>query len=138
MKKSCQYCGRLHNEGYICPKKPVKHKKIDDSVRFRNTTKWHKKRIQIKERDNYLCQICIRDLYDTHYRYNHQDLQVHHAIPLHKDESLSLEPSNLISLCPMHHAMCEQGEITYKEIRRIIDEQNGQSVKDRVRYVDTK
>ncbi|MDQ5983899.1 MAG: hypothetical protein RUMPE_01342 [Eubacteriales bacterium SKADARSKE-1] len=126
MNKSCKYCGRIHDEAYICPKKPVKHKKIDDSVRLRNSSKWQNKRVQIKERDKYLCQICIRDMYNTLYKYTYKDIQVHHAIPIHKDESLSLETSNLISLCPMHHAMCDRGEIPYKEIRKIIDEQNEQ------------
>ena len=127
---SCQYCGRNHDEGYICNKKPRKNRnKTDEASRFRNTSAWQEKRRQIKERDNYLCQVCIRDLYNTWRRYNHQDLQVHHAVPIDISKELRLEDSNLITLCPMHHAMCDRGEIPYNEIKEIILEQerNGKS-----------
>ena len=121
---SCKYCGRLHTENYKCPKKPPKPKKsYDDIVRFRSGPDWQKKRLIIKERDNYLCQICIRELYGTIRKYNYKDLQVHHAIPISEDEGLKLEDSNLITLCPMHHAMCDKGQIPYNEIKKIINEQ---------------
>ncbi len=124
IQHSCQYCGRIHDEGYICNKKPRKNRnKTDEVSRFRNTSAWQEKRRQIKERDNYLCQVCIRDLYNTWRRYNHQDLQVHHAVPIDASEELRLENNNLITLCTMHHAMCDRGEIPYDEIKKIITEQ---------------
>ena len=124
MKKSCQCCGRIHEENYICDKKPRRNKKkINEASRFRSTSAWQEKRQQIKERDNYLCQVCIRDLHNTWIRYNHQDLQVHHAVPIDASEELRLENSNLITLCPMHHVMCDRGEIPYDEIKEIIIEQ---------------
>ena len=70
-----------------------------------------------------MCQICIREMYDTNRKYNCEDLQVHHAVPINSDEKLRLDDSNLITLCSMHHAMCDRGEISYDEIRRIISEQ---------------
>ena len=122
--KTCKYCGRIHEEGYVCSKKPRKNKKKTGAAsRFRSTSAWQEKRRQIKERDSYLCQVCIRDLYSTWRRYNHQDLQVHHAMPIDASEELRLENSNLITLCPMHHAMCDRGEIAYDEIKEIIIEQ---------------
>ena len=128
MQKSCKYCGGIHDESYNCPQRPVTHKKVDDAVRFRNTTKWQKKRTEIKRRDKYLCQICIREMYNTLYKYTYKDLQVHHVIPIHKDGSKSLDSSNLISLCPMHHAMCDKGEIPYEVVQRIINEQEDKHV----------
>ncbi len=83
-----------------------------------------KKRRKIKERDNYLCQICIRELYETKRKYNHEALQVHHAIPINSNEDLKLDENNLIALCSMHHAMCDKRKIPYEEIKKIIDEQN--------------
>ena len=117
----------MHDENHICSKKPIKKKKINDVTRFRNSPKWQRKRKQIKERDNYLCQICIREIYGTKRKYNHENLQVHHAIPINTNEDLKLDESNLITLCSMHHSMCDK-KIPYKEIKRIIDEQNQNKV----------
>lgn len=123
IKKSCKYCGRVHDENYRCNKKPVKKKKTDDIVRFRNSPRWQKKRKQIKERDNYLCQICIRELYGTKRKYNSANLQVHHAVPINSNEDLKLDENNLITLCSMHHSMCDKSKIPYKEVKKIINEQ---------------
>jgi 5-methylcytosine-specific restriction endonuclease McrA len=123
MQKSCGYCGRIHEESFVCPQKPMKKKKLTQIVRFRNGQKWQQKRRQIKKRDHFLCQICKRDLYDTKIKYNHRDLQVHHAISLLDNENLRLENSNLITLCPMHHTMCDRADIPYSKVREIIDEQ---------------
>ena len=125
IKKSCKYCGKVHEEEYKCNKKPMKKKKIDDIVRFRNSPKWQKKRKKIKERDNYLCQICIREMYGTKRKYNPNNLQVHHAIAIRSRDDLKLDENNLITVCSMHHEMCDSGEIPYEEVKKIIDEQQG-------------
>ncbi len=88
---SCVYCGRIHGERCIC-----------------------KKRQQIKKRDSYLCQICIREMYDTYRKYNCNDLQVHHAVPINASKELRLD-NNLITLCSMHHAMCDIREFLLDE-----------------------
>ncbi len=95
---------------------------MDDTTRFRNSPKWQKKRKHIKERDNYLCQICIREMYNTRRKYNCNDLQVHHAVPINSSDELKLEDSNLITLCSMHHSMCDKGQIPYEEVKRIIEQ----------------
>ena len=120
---SCKYCGSIHAEDHICKSKPAKRKKIDEAVQFRNSMAWRKKRQQIKERDCYLCQVCIRELYGTRRKYNYEGLQVHHAIAVNESEDLRLDDSNLITLCSMHHAMCDKGEIPYEEVKQIILEQ---------------
>ena len=124
IQKSCKHCGRVHDENYRCNKKPIKRKKVDDIVRFRNSPKWQKKRKHIKERDNYLCQVCIRELYNTKRKYNSEGLQVHHAMPINLSKDLKLDESNLITLCSMHHSMCDKGKIPYEEVKKIINEQN--------------
>ena len=123
IQKSCKYCGRIHDDGHVCISKPIKRKKIDEAVRFRNSEVWRKKRQQIKERDCYLCQVCIRELYGTRRKYNYEDLQVHHAIAVNESEELRLDDSNLITLYSMHHTMCDKGEIPYEEVKQIILEQ---------------
>ena len=54
MFSSCVYCGRIHAEGYICRKKPSERKRIDDAVKFRNSSEWNRKRLEIRERDSCL------------------------------------------------------------------------------------
>ncbi len=44
-------------------------------------------------------------------------------MPINSNEDLKLDSSNLITLCSMHHAMCDRGEIPYNEVKKIIDEQ---------------
>ena len=99
----------------------------DESVYFRNSQSWQNKRKKIRKRDNYLCQVCIRNLYNTERKYNYENLQVHHAVPLNADKTLKLDDSNLITLCEYHHYLCDRGAIPYIEIRKIIDEQNNRA-----------
>lgn len=127
IKKSCKYCGGIHEEDYKCKKQPVKKKRIDESVYFRNSQSWQNKRKKIRKRDNYLCQVCIRNLYNTERKYNYENLQVHHAVPLNADKTLKLDDNNLITLCEYHHYLCDRGVIPYIEIRKIIDEQNNRA-----------
>ena len=68
--------------------------------------------------------MCIRELCGTRRKYNHEGLQVHHAIPIDSNDDLKLDESNLITLCSTHHSMCEKGQIAYLEVKKIIDEQN--------------
>lgn len=123
MLRSCKYCGRVHDEDYVCKRKPIVKKKIDAAVKLRNTADWKNMRDKIKRRDKYLCQVCVRELYNTRRKYNCNDLQVHHVIPINSNHELKLEDSNLITLCSMHHSMCDKGQIPYEEVKRIIDEQ---------------
>ena len=39
-------------------------------------------------------------------------------------EDLKLDENNLITLCSMHHSMCDKGQIPYEEVKKIINEQN--------------
>lgn len=123
MKKSCVYCGRIHDSKYDCGMKPKKFKKRNIKDTFRSTAMWQRKTVEIKERDGYLCQICLRDLHGTKRRINHEKLSVHHAIPLQEDYEKRLDNDNLLTVCDMHHEMAERGIIPYDEIKEIIDEQ---------------
>jgi hypothetical protein len=125
MLKSCKYCGRIHDSKYDCGKKPQFKKRDTNKDRFRWTKVWQRKREEIKQRDNYLCQICIRNLYDTHDQYNYNDLSVHHAIPLEEDFERRLDNKILLTICDPHHEMAESGEIPREIILEIIGEQEG-------------
>lgn len=69
-------------------------------------------------------QICIRKLYGTKRKYNHENLQAHHSISINSNKNLKLDESNLIALCSMHCATCNKGKIPYEEVKKIINEQN--------------
>lgn len=123
MLRSCKYCGRIHDSKYICKYKPKRENKITEADKFRSSSIWHKKREEVKHRDLYLCQICIRELYNTIYKYNTNNLEVHHNIPINEDDTKKLDNNNLLTVCHYHHELCESGEISRKEVQSIIDEQ---------------
>ncbi|WP_089280856.1 HNH endonuclease [Anaerovirgula multivorans] len=126
MLKSCKYCMRIHDSKYDCGKKPQRKKKGNEKDRFRWTQAWQKKREEIKQRDKYLCQICIRNLYDTFKQYNYIDLEVHHAESLEDAFDKRLDNDNLITICERHHELAEKGDIPLKVILDIIKEQEAQ------------
>ena len=120
MRKSCPYCGRIHDVMYKCPqakRRQSRNKKTYEYDRYRNTISWQRKRNEIKERDMNMCQICVRGLYKYGARqYNTNGISVHHIVPLKDNYELRDENSNLISLCECHHKMADSGEIPKKSI----------------------
>lgn len=124
MLTSCKYCGRIHQKNYDCGMKPQRKRQALTKIdRFRHSREWKEKSISIRERDNYLCQICIRKMYSTIHQYNYNNLSVHHAIPVGADWDKRLDDDNLITSCSMHHEMMEDGTISYEEVKQIIEEQ---------------
>ena len=128
MLKSCSYCGKIHDSKYICSDKPKKNRSITEADKFRWTSIWQRKREEIKKRDLYLCQICIRELYNTVTKYNTEELSVHHNIPINVEYNKRLDNSNLLTVCDYHHKMCDRGEIAREEVQKIIDEQEAKHV----------
>lgn len=122
MLKTCKYCG-IVPYNHICPHKEKHKKSVTNVDRFRWSRIWQEKREEIKQRDLYLCQICIREIFGTTIKYNSNNLSVHHNIPINEDYNRRLDNNNLITLCSMHHEMCENGEIPRKEVQEIINEQ---------------
>lgn len=123
MLKSCKYCGRIHDSKFDCGKKPGPWKKRTEIDRFRSSRKWREKREQIRQRDNNLCQMCLRTFHGTSRQYNYHNLSVHHAIPIEQDYDKRLDDDNLITLCQDCHELAEKGVIPYRVIKQIIDEQ---------------
>lgn len=123
MLVSCSYCGRIHDKNHDCGKRPQRIRYNTDAVKFRNTSRWQKKSREIRERDNYLCQCCIREMPGTFRKYEYDNCSVHHNVPLTEDISRGLDNTNLITLCSIHHEMAERGEISRDAIQAVIDEQ---------------
>ena len=131
MLRSCQYCGRIHDRQYACPEKRKKIK-ARQSYRTKNNKQiysfhrsqdWKNKSMEIRQRDNYCCQVCIRGLYNPVRRYETDDISVHHIIPIAEDWDRRLDNDILISLCRRHHEMAEAGEISTEELLQMAKEQ---------------
>lgn len=136
MLKTCTYCGRIHPKGYECKEKPrrnydrdKKKGKPSDAERFRNTSRWKKLTIAIKERDLYMCQACFCGLGSKLNRRDTGRLSVHHIVPIEKNYELRAEEENLITLCGKHHEEAEMGVIRTEDLKSMA-KQNGEE--DRV------
>lgn len=124
MLRSCQYCNRIHDSKFDCGKKPKSMYSRTDKDKFRYSRQWNDKRTEIKERDKYLCQVCIRNLYNTINQFTYDGLEVHHADKLNESYDKRLDDDNLLTLCIYHHKMADRGEIPVSVIKNIIKEQN--------------
>lgn len=126
MLKACKYCGKIHDTHYDCGRKPIRVRRraaVGKSYFFRRSDSWTRKSKEIRERDGYLCQICIRKLYYTARCFNYDTLSVHHIVPINEDYDKRLDNDNLLTVCRMHHEMCEAGMISRKELLEIAREQ---------------
>lgn len=122
MLKTCKMCGVVQ-EGHICPYRKSRQKTKDrQSDKFRNTAIWQRKRDEIKIRDRFLCQVCLRNLYHTINFINHKAVEVHHITTIQEDYNRRLDNDNLISLCSYHHKMADKGEIPKEELYKIVEE----------------
>lgn len=124
MKKSCSHCGRIHERSHVCSSKPKAVKKVTHIDRFRWTKVWQRKRLYIRERDNNLCQICLRMRHNTTEQYNFNNLEVHHIEPMVEAWDKRLDDDNLITLCRDHHEQAEARTIERFELMAITHENN--------------
>lgn len=128
MLKSCSYCGRIHDSKSWCKQKRDaeqrrwKNRKSKRAVDFRNTNAWKNKREDVKRRHNYMCVCCTHNLKGTLDVLNTEDLSVHHITPIEEDYDLRLDDTNLITVCGMHHEMCEAGKIGREVQRQLAEE----------------
>ena len=119
---TCKHCG-IVPRGHICPHRKSRNKSGDrQSDRFRKTKAWTLKSIEIRQRDKYLCQVCLRNMHNTLSFLNYKTVEVHHITPLCEDYNKRLDNDNLISLCSYHHKMADKGEIPRKELYKIVKE----------------
>lgn len=104
LKRYCTNCQKIVPHDHICPnKQKPSPKKTTEADSYRWTTQWAKLSRQIRERDHYLCQLCL----SAHF-INSEGLSVHHITPIKEDPSLAYEEENLITLCSACHHKVEQ------------------------------
>ena len=104
MYKSCSRCGKIHDTKYRCNVGRVF--RGGQERKLRNTRNWINKSLEIRERANYLCEVCRDEGI-----YNYNDLDVHHIVKIVEDETLLLDNYNLICLCKKHHKEADTGKI---------------------------
>ena len=103
--------------GERCPKKIYRKRKGRDEDRFRSSAAWQRKREQVKQRDKYLCRLCLDEGESLNGNsYNYTSLSVHHIEPLCEDWERRLEEDNLITLCPWHHELAESGKVSRERL----------------------
>ncbi|MBE5830820.1 MAG: HNH endonuclease [Butyrivibrio sp.] len=124
MLKACPYCGRIHDRGFDCGKKPKPRKRETKAGSIRSTSMWQRKRESIKARDNYLCQLCLIDYEGTRNHYQTEGLSVHHIVKIEDDETKAFDDDNLITLCEIHHEMAEGGRVPIGILKDIIKKKN--------------
>lgn len=127
--KSCQYCGKIHDSKILCKQKEIAIKmrqgsrKNKEVYSFHKSRKWTKKSLDIRKRDNWCCQVCIRGLYNPARKFETENISVHHIESVEKDWDRRFDDYNLITLCSKHHEMAEKNEISKKELKKIVEEQ---------------
>ena len=104
MFKACSKCGKIHDTNYKCHANDLH--KDEQERKLRKKYIWAKKSQEIRERSNYLCEVC-RD----QNIFTYEGLEVHHIESLRERKDLFLENTNLVCLCSKHHKMAEKGEI---------------------------
>lgn len=130
MLRSCKYCGRIHDAGVMClGAKKAQQKRWDsnrnsDNYKFRHSSQWTNKSIEIKKRDSYLCQCCLRGIECDGIRYTTDGLEVHHIDSLTTNYDKRLDDDNLITVCRYHHELCESGKINKRLLSDIARDNN--------------
>lgn len=131
MLKACSYCGRIHDSKDMCTQKEQKirerqsqrtnrNKKVYD---FHRSHKWKQKSMDVRERDEFCCQVCIRGMYSPERQFETENISVHHIVPIAEEWDRRMDDENLITLCSKHHEMAERGEIKRKKLLSIAAEQ---------------
>lgn len=106
----------MHEQGFVCKKKPKNNRDYHSDKRvksFRGSASWANARSRALDRDYHLCRMCYDGTYGD-YRKSYglnQRLEVHHIVPLSIAFERRAELENLITLCPVHHNMCDRGEV---------------------------
>lgn len=125
VKKACIYCGKIHDRKIICGNKRKRLMKVRNTRadKFRSSAEWQHKRHEIKERDMYLCQVCIRSVGLDVNPYAKSNVSVHHIIALQQNFDKKLDNDNLITLCAYHHKQADDGKISVQTLQKIVAEQ---------------
>ena len=115
MYKACSRCGRIHDSNFKC-RAGIDYSRDDitEERRLRNKTAWANKSAEIRERAQYICEVC-RD----RGIYNYRDLEVHHIVKLRDSAEGLLDNYNLVCLCAKHHRQADKGQLDAEYLRNL-------------------
>lgn len=113
---ACSRCGRVHDRSYDCKAGSRRRYTNTEENKLRSRYSWKVKRQSVRERANYLCEVC-RDQGD----YTPKDIEIHHIIKLKDNPDGLLDDHNLIALCVDHHKQADRGEIDISYLRELAD-----------------
>ena len=114
MYKACSRCGKIHDSRFACNSGRYNG---GEERRLRSSYKWTKKSEQIRDKANWLCEVC-RDQGII----NHESLEVHHITKLTEDTQGLLDDYNLICLCTEHHKLADDGKLDSDYLRRLAED----------------
>ena len=116
--KACGRCGGFHPIGYKCTK--GKEYNGGQERKLRNLNAWHKKSTEIRERANYLCEVC-RDKG----RYVYNGIEVHHIRKLKDYPEGLLDNYNLVCLCSDCHKKADSNEMPISYLEELARKREG-------------
>jgi 5-methylcytosine-specific restriction endonuclease McrA len=115
----------MHDRKTVCPKKlalkQARIKKETSASKFRSTRAWSLKSKEIRSRDLFLCQWCLKEG-----KYTFDGLEVHHITPISKSWHKRLDNYNLITLCSFHHKLADKDELNKNELLQIARKKEGE------------
>ena len=114
MYKACSRCGKVHDIRYKCTHNKSYPQYEGREREQRSSIKWQKKREDIREQAQNLCEVC-RD----NNIYNYRNLEVHHITKLKENPDGLLEDSNLICLCIKHHRQADNGKLSKEYLQKL-------------------
>ena len=106
MYKACSRCGKIHDTRYQCNAGKTYKRYDGEERKLRSKSAWTKKSLEIREKANWLCEVC-RDKGI----YTYESLEVHHITKVKDDSSKLLDDLNLVCLCVSHHKQADYGQI---------------------------
>lgn len=114
MLKACSRCGKMHPLGYKC-RKGIKYSGGEERE-FRGSSLWQRKREEIKDKANWLCEVCRdKGIYTL------EDLEVHHIDKIVDAPEERLDNLNLICLCVTHHKEADAGKLSNDYLRKLAE-----------------
>lgn len=81
---------------------------------MRSGAKWTRKSLEIRERDKFLCRLCLAEG-----KVNYEHIEVHHIIPLVENADCAYDNDWLISLCAEHHKQADAGKIDRRYLHEL-------------------
>ena len=109
--KACSVCGKIHDSSIKCTRRDAR---VDREHKLRQTNKWHKKSLEIRERSQWLCAVCR-----AQGLFNYESLEVHHIEKLRDNPDGLLDDDNLICLCTAHHKLADDGQLDADYLRKL-------------------